>query len=174
MMIAALSAFAVASVVIAALGRRLGPSLFLWASAVPFAAMVMTALQGPQVLSQGQLVESVPWIPQLGITLTLRLDVLSWVLALVVTGVGGLVLVYCSRYFKPGEKSLARFAAVLVAFAGAMYGLVTSDDVFVLFVFWEATSVFSYLLIGHYTNKQASRGAALQALAAGWPCWSGS
>jgi multicomponent Na+:H+ antiporter subunit A len=164
MMIAALSAFAVASVVIAALGRRLGPSLFLWASAVPFAAMVMTALQGPQVLAQGQLVESVPWIPQLGISLTLRLDVLSWVLALVVTGVGGLVLVYCSRYFKPGEKSLARFAAVLVAFAGAMYGLVTSDDVFVLFVFWEATSVFSYLLIGHYTNKQASRGAALQAL----------
>jgi multicomponent Na+:H+ antiporter subunit A len=164
MMIAALAAFAAASVVVAALGRRLGPSLFLWASAVPFAAMVMTALQGPQVLSQGQVVESVPWIPQLGITLTARLDVLSWVLALVVTGVGGLVLVYCSRYFKPGEKSLARFAAVLVAFAGAMYGLVTSDDVFVLFVFWEATSVFSYLLIGHYTNKQASRGAALQAL----------
>ncbi|HAQ9640110.1 TPA: Na+/H+ antiporter subunit A, partial [Enterococcus faecium] len=93
-----------------------------------------------------------------------RMDVLAWVLALVVTGVGGLVLVYCARYFERDEAGRARFAAVLVAFAGAMYGLVTSDDVFVLFVFWEATSVFSYLLIGHYTAKQASRGAALQAL----------
>jgi multicomponent Na+:H+ antiporter subunit A len=162
--IAALTAFAVAAVVVAAVGRRLGTSLFVWASSVPFAVFVFTAMQGPAVLSGEVPEETLPWIPQLAISLTLRMDVLAWVLSLVVTGIGGLVLVYCARYFRKDEAGLARFAAVLVAFAGAMYGLVTSDDVFVLFVFWEATSVFSYLLIGHYTTKQASRGAALQAL----------
>jgi multicomponent Na+:H+ antiporter subunit A len=161
--IVALLAFAIASVVVA-LGRRLGTRLFVVAAVVPAAVTVYTALQGPAVLTGDVLVESVPWIPQLGITLTLRVDVLAWVLALVVTGVGALVLLYCARYFSRGDESMPRFAAILVAFAGAMYGLVTSDDVFVLFVFWEATSVFSYLLIGHYTSKQASRGAALQAL----------
>jgi len=162
--IVALSSFVLAAIIVASIGRRLGSWLFVWASVVPFAVMAYTATQGPAVLAGQVPVDSVEWIPQLGISLTLRLDVLAWVLALVVTGVGGLVLLYCARYFRPDEKSVARFAAVLVAFAGAMYGLVTSDDVFVLFVFWEATSVFSYLLIGHYTDKQASRGAALQAL----------
>ncbi|MBP1241355.1 multicomponent Na+:H+ antiporter subunit A [Frigoribacterium sp. PvP120] len=162
-MIVALLAFAVASVVVA-FGRRLGTRLFVVAALVPAAVAVYTATQGPAVLAGDVVVESVPWIPQLGITLTLRVDVLAWVLALVVTGVGALVLLYCARYFSRDDESLPRFAAILVAFAGAMYGLVTSDDVFVLFVFWEATSVFSYLLIGHYTAKQTSRGAALQAL----------
>nr|WP_208380550.1 Na+/H+ antiporter subunit A [Frigoribacterium endophyticum] len=161
--IVALLAFAVASVVVA-FGRRLGTRLFVVAALVPAAVAVYTATQGPAVLAGDVLVESVPWIPQLGIALTLRVDVLAWVLALVVTGVGALVLLYCARYFSRDDESLPRFAAILVAFAGAMYGLVTSDDVFVLFVFWEATSVFSYLLIGHYTAKQTSRGAALQAL----------
>jgi len=161
--IVALLAFAVASVVVA-LGRRLGTRLFVVAALVPAAVAVYTATQGPAVLAGDVVVESVPWIPQLGIALTLRVDVLAWVLALVVTGVGALVLLYCARYFSRDDESLPRFAAILVAFAGAMYGLVTSDDVFVLFVFWEATSVFSYLLIGHYTAKQTSRGAALQAL----------
>src|SRR5690606_15765885 len=57
-----------------------------------------------------------------------------------------------------------RFAGFFIAFSGAMYGLVVSDDIFLMFMFWEATTVFSYLLIGHYTDRKASRGAALQAL----------
>ncbi|HEU4849135.1 MAG TPA: Na+/H+ antiporter subunit A, partial [Terrimesophilobacter sp.] len=106
----------------------------------------------------------IPWIPQLAVSLAVRVDTLSWLLALVVTGIGALVLLYCAWYFTDAEEGLGRFAAVLLAFTGAMYGLVISDDVFLLFVFWEATSVFSYLLIGHYTGRRASRGAALQAL----------
>jgi multicomponent Na+:H+ antiporter subunit A len=78
--------------------------------------------------------------------------------------VGLLVLTYCARYFDKSEEGLGRFAGILLAFAGSMYGLVLADDVFLLFVFWEATTVFSYLLIGHYTSRKASRGAALQAL----------
>ncbi len=97
-------------------------------------------------------------------TISVRMDTLSWLLTLIVTGVGALVLIYCARYFRSDEDSLGRFAALLLAFAGAMYGLVLADDVYLLFIFWEATSVLSYLLIGHYTGKKASRSAALQAL----------
>ena len=74
------------------------------------------------------------------------------------------MLLYCTRYFSDDEPALGRFAALLLAFAGVMFGLVTADDVFILFTFWEATSVLSYLLIGHYTGRKESRGAALQAL----------
>jgi len=163
-MLVALSVLAVASVLVALVGQRASTRIFPLAALVPAGVFVATALQGPAILGGDVLVERVPWVPQLDIALSFRLDLLSWVLALVVTGVGALVLLYCARYFRRDEAGIARFAAVLVAFAGAMYGLVTSDDVYLLFVFWEATSVFSYLLIGHYTSKQASRAAALQAL----------
>src|SRR5690606_28473624 len=75
-----------------------------------------------------------------------------------------LVFVYCTAYFRPGDAGVGRFAGILLAFAGSMYGLVLADDVFLLFVFWEATSVLSYLLIGHARGRAASRIAALQAL----------
>jgi len=159
-----LSAFLIASVVLPSLTRALGVRAFPVAALVPAAAFVVTALQGPAVLPDGEVVERLEWIPSLGIALDMRMDALSWILALVVTGVGSLVLLYCARYFRSSEDGLGRFAGLLLAFAGVMYGLVLADDVFVLFTFWEATSVLSYLLIGHYTGKKASRGAALQAL----------
>ena len=111
----------------------------------------------------GAVTQDIPWIPTLGISLSFRVDSLAWLLALVVTGIGALVLIYCARYFSPDEPGLGRFAALLLAFAGTMYGLVTADDVIVMFMFWEITSILSYLLIGHYTNRRESRGAALQA-----------
>ncbi|MWJ42368.1 Na+/H+ antiporter subunit A [Clavibacter michiganensis subsp. michiganensis] len=153
-MIVLLAVFLVASVAIPLLARVLGVRAFVVAALV----------QAPAVLPDHEVVERVEWIPSLGITLDMRMDALSWLLALVVTGVGALVLLYCARYFRSSEEGLGRFAGLLVAFAGVMFGLVLADDVFVLFTFWEATSVLSYLLIGHYTGKKASRGAALQAL----------
>ncbi|OUE27136.1 Na+/H+ antiporter subunit A [Clavibacter michiganensis] len=163
-MIVLLSVFLLASVGIPLLARVMGVRAFLVAALVPAAAFAYTIAQAPTVLPDGEVVERVEWIPSLGITLDMRMDALSWLLALVVTGVGALVLLYCARYFRSSEEGLGRFAGLLVAFAGVMYGLVLADDVFVLFTFWEATSVLSYLLIGHYTGKKASRGAALQAL----------
>ena len=74
------------------------------------------------------------------------------------------VLLYCARYFQDTVPGLGRFAGVLTAFAGAMVGLVLADDVMVIYTFWELTTVLSYLLIGHYEDKQASRRAALNAL----------
>ncbi|WP_445443631.1 Na+/H+ antiporter subunit A [Clavibacter sp. km1a] len=163
-MIVLLAVFLVASVVLPLLARAVGVRAFVVAALVPAAAFAYTVAQGPAVLPDGEVVERLEWIPSLGITLDMRMDALSWILSLVVTGVGALVLLYCARYFRSSEEGLGRFAGLLLAFAGVMYGLVLADDVFVLFTFWEATSVLSYLLIGHYTGRKASRGAALQAL----------
>lgn len=143
---------------------RVGPKAFYGLALIPAATFVATATRLPVILAGGEVRESVPWIPSLDIALSFRLDALSIVLALVVSGVGALVLAYCASYFRRDEPSLGRFAALLFAFAGVMYGLVTADDVIILFVFWEATSVLSYLLIGHYSGRKESRGAGLQAL----------
>ncbi len=163
-MIVLLAAFALGSVAITPLTRVLGRRVFLVAAVVPLAAFLHTLAQASAVLGSDGVTESYMWIPELAIALTVRLDVLSWVLALVVSGVGSLVLVYCAKYFDDNEVALGRFAGIFLGFAGAMYGLVIADDVYLLFVLWEATTVLSYLLIGHYTGRKASRGAALQAL----------
>ncbi|MCS5717227.1 Na+/H+ antiporter subunit A [Herbiconiux sp. CPCC 205763] len=146
------------------LTRLLSTRVFYLIAALPAAAFVFTLTQTGTVLAGGATTETVEWIPQLGIALSFRVDTLAWLLALVVTGVGALVLIYCARYFSPREPALGRFAALLLAFAGTMYGLVTADDIYIMFMFWEITSVLSYLLIGHYTDRKESRGAALQAL----------
>ncbi|TFC30151.1 Na+/H+ antiporter subunit A [Cryobacterium sp. MDB1-18-2] len=159
-----LLAFLALSVLTPALTRVLSTKVFYLIALLPAAAFVFTLTQTATVTRGGSETSSIPWIPQLGVALSFRVDTLAWLLALVVTGVGALVLVYCARYFDADEPALGRFAACLLAFAGTMYGLVTADDVVVMFMFWEITSVLSYLLIGHYTFRRESRGAALQAL----------
>ncbi|MEO6531758.1 MAG: Na+/H+ antiporter subunit A, partial [Specibacter sp.] len=89
---------------------------------------------------------------------------LSWLMSLLVLGVGALVLAYCARYFKTDDAGLGGFGAQLLAFAGVMFGLVTADNLILLFVFWELTTVLSYLLIGYARTRIAARRAALQAL----------
>jgi multicomponent Na+:H+ antiporter subunit A len=163
-MIASLVAFGVVALLTPLATRLLGRRVFPIIALVPAVIFVVLLTWMPGVLAGAPVVEVVPWIPQLGIALSFRLDALALLLALIVTGVGALVLLYCTHYFRDDEPALGRFAALLLAFAGVMLGLVTADDVFLLFIFWEATSVLSYLLIGHYTGRKESRGAALQAL----------
>lgn len=159
-----LLAFVLLSVCTPALTRVFSVRVFYFLAALPAATFIFTLGQTPLLTGGAAVTERIPWIPQLGIALSFRVDTLAWLLSLIVTGIGALVLVYCARYFTPAEPGLGRFAACLLAFAGAMYGLVTADDIVVLFVFWETTSVLSYLLIGHYTDRRESRGAALKAL----------
>ena len=109
-------------------------------------------------------VEIVSWVPSLDVELAFRMGALQWLLALIVTGIGALVLAYCAWYFADDDPGLASFAGTFVAFAGSMLGLVLCDDLLVLYVFWELTTVFSYLLIGSDPAKRASRQAAMQAL----------
>lgn len=144
--------------------RRFSRNAFFGLAAVLAAAFVVILTISMPSFSGDVLVESVPWVPQLDLTLTLRLDSLSALFALLVTGAGALVLLYCSRYFDEGEAGLPRFASVFMGFATSMLGLVLADDVYLLFVFWEATTIFSFLLIGHVTRLRTSNAAALQAL----------
>ncbi|UOE42960.1 Na+/H+ antiporter subunit A [Agromyces larvae] len=163
-MIFSLVLFGALSLVTPLLTRLLGRRVFLLLAVLPAAVFVVLLTWLPGVIAGHPVVETVEWIPALDIALSFRTDALALLLALIVTGVGALVLAYCTWYFDDDEPSLGRFAALLLAFAGVMLGLVTADDVFVLFTFWELTSVLSYLLIGHYTGRKESRGAALQAL----------
>lgn len=138
--------------------------LFLVLAAVPASAAAWAATQTADVLAGRPVTQEVAWVPSLGLELTFRLDPLSWLMTLVVGGVGALVLVYCAPYFARSAHRLGRFAGVFVAFAGAMLGVVTADSTLLLYVFWELTTVFSFLLIGHYHDRQASRRAAMQAI----------
>jgi multicomponent Na+:H+ antiporter subunit A len=144
--------------------RRWGRSAFLVLALVPAGSFGWVLAQWTTAVEGGDVRESVPWVPALDVEVALRLDALSLTLAALVTGVGALVLVYCARYFEPGEEGTGRFAAQLTAFAGSMLGLVLADDVFVLYTFWELTTVFSYLLIGGSGAAVAGRRAATQAL----------
>src|SRR5699024_7538726 len=110
------------------------------------------------------LVQTWDWIPQLGIQLAFRLDTLSAFLGLIVLGVGAAVLVYCARYFVADEPRLGNFSAQFMAFAGAMFGLVTTDDLLVLYVFWEVTSILSFLMIGYQAHRIFARRSAMTAL----------
>ena len=107
-------------------------------------------------------------MPELSLDIDLRFDALSAIMAVLVLGVGALVLLYCAEYFHHhdghAEQRLPSFAAELVAFAGAMFGLVVSDNMLLLYVFWELTTVLSFLLVGHYAERATSRRAAMQAL----------
>ena len=164
-MLVLLGAFAIVPIVLPWLVARIGARAFYVAAALTLVAFVHTAMLTPAVLSGDTPFETFDWITGLGIQLSMRMDTLAWLMALIVTGVGALVMIYCRWYFRgKGEEGLGQFAAVLLAFAGAMYGLVLTDDLVVLVMFWELTSVLSYLLIGYYNRRAPSRRAALQAL----------
>lgn len=103
------------------------------------------------------------WVPSLGVELALVLDGFSLFFALVVTGMGTLILLYASAYLGPTEDA-GRFFAYMLAFMGAMLGVVLSTNLAALYVFWELTSVTSFLLIGYWYHKEGSRYGAQKAL----------
>lgn len=146
------------------LTKRLGRKAFLLLAAVMAGAFAVFVSLSFSAFGGEVLVEHLDWIPQLDVGLTLRLDPLSALFALLVTGAGALVLLYCAFYFDDAELGIPRFAAVFMGFAMSMLGLVVADNVYLLFVFWEATTVFSFLLIGHVARLRTANSAALQAL----------
>ena len=163
-MLQLLLAHIAAALVAPALMKLMGRRGFLVLAAAPAATAAWAVLQTPAVLAGNGPVVSVPWMPALGMNLDFRLDVLSWFMTIIVGGVGTFVLFYCAWYFAAGAKYLGRFAGVFVGFAGAMLGLVTTDNTLVLYVFWELTTVFSYLLVGHYFDRKGARRSAMQAI----------
>ena len=159
-----LGAFAAVPLLLPWLVSRIGARAFYVAAVLPALAFAHAIVAAPAVFAGDIPFEEYRWIPALDVSLSMRMDVLGWLLTLVVTGVGALVMLYCRWYFRGKTRGVGQFSAVLLGFAGAMYGLVLTDDLVVLVMLWEATSVLSYLLIGYYHSRSASRRAALQAL----------
>ena len=104
-----------------------------------------------------------PWIPAMGLELSFNLDGLGLLFALAITVVGTLIIAYAGSYLH-GHPSLPRFYLFILMFMASMLGVVLSDNLIALFVFWELTSVTSYFLIGFEHDKDTARAAALQAL----------
>jgi multicomponent Na+:H+ antiporter subunit A len=154
----------VAALVAPLLIRIMGRRAMLVLALVPATAFGWAVLHTGAVSDGGAIEQVYSWVPLIGMELSFRLTTLSWAMVLLVGGVGALTLAYCAYYFDDDEPNLAQFAAVFTAFAGAMLGLVVTDDLLVLYVFWELTTVTSYLLIGHAAASKVSRRAALQAL----------
>ncbi|WP_408869020.1 Na+/H+ antiporter subunit A [Brochothrix campestris] len=117
-----------------------------------------------QNLTTHPLVYTMKWIPDLGINYVLRLDGLSLLFVLLITGIGTLVTLYSIFYLSKKKEQLHYFYAYLAIFMTAMLGLVLSDNMMVLYLFWEMTSISSFLLIGYWHKRERSRYGAKKAL----------
>ena len=142
---------------------RLGRGVGWWLALVPAGLFAYYLTFLPTIAAGGSIAQSTPWVPRLGIELAMRMDGLSLLMALIVSGIGTAIVVYAGGYLRDDPK-LPRFYLILLAFMAAMLGLVTADDLISLFVFWELTSITSYFLVGFKHEYADSRASALQAL----------
>lgn len=136
-----------------ALAAALGPALSL--------ALLLSYL--PQIFAGEVLFFHLSWLPNLGLDLSLRLDGLGFLFALLITGIGLLVVLY-ARYYLSEKDSLGRLYALLQVFMMAMLGIVMSDNILLMVVFWELTSLSSFLLISYWPSKTEARKGARMAL----------
>jgi multicomponent Na+:H+ antiporter subunit A len=141
-------------------GAACGPT-YLWVAAFPLAAFLglVWGLVHHPLPWQAEL----PWAPSLGLTLSIYVDGLSVQLLVLITGIGTLVFVYASGYLAH-EPYRGRLYLLLVLFLLAMVGAVTADNLLALFLFWELTSLLSFLLVGFHHELERSRASARQAL----------
>lgn len=131
---------------------------------VPLLLFVYFLSQFPLQSGQEPIIATVPWIPSVGIDFTLHLDGLSMLFALIITGIGCLVVLYSIYYMSMKREALHNFYVYLLLFMGAMLGVVLSDNLMVLYVFWETTSVSSFLLIAYWYQRKNSRYGAQKAM----------
>ena len=117
----------------------------------------------PEVMAGSTLVFEYAWIPGMDISLTFFIDGLSLLFALLISGIGTFILIYAGGYLQ-GHPDLGRFYVIMLSFMVSMLGLVLSDNLITLFVFWELTSITSYMLIGFNHTSADARKAALQGL----------
>jgi len=145
------------------LHARLGERAALLLAVVP-AGITALALGLQAGIARGEVPAfHAAWVPSLGLDWAFRLDGLSNLLVLLVAGIGALVTLYASAYLR-GHPRGGRFFAFLFVFMGAMLGVATADNAFLLFVFWELTTVSSFLLIGFESGREGARRAAVTSL----------
>lgn len=133
------------------------------AGAVALTGLLLVWVAYPTVAAGGVLRAEFAWMPALGLNLSLRMDGFAWLFAGLVTGIGALVVLY-ARYYMAEEDPVPRFFAFLLAFMGAMTGVVVSGNLVQLAFFWELTSLFSFLLIAYWHHTTSAREGARMAL----------
>lgn len=134
-------------------------------TALPTAlALILLGLAAPAVMDGQVLQASIEWLPALGLNVTFFLDGLGLLFAGMILGVGLLITLY-ARYYLSGDDPMGQFYTYLLLFQGAMVGVVLSDNILLLLIFWELTSLSSFLLIGFWKHLPEGRQGARMALA---------
>ncbi len=161
MLLAILSGFAVSITApwIVRVGKLCGWLLAL----LPLALTLYFTSFAPTITSGEVITTTYSWVPSLGVNFSFRIDGLSWLFALLVSGIGVIIFIYAGSYME-GDPFIGRFYAYMLIFMASMLGLVLADNLITLFIFWELTGFSSYLLIGFKHQYEESRKAALRAL----------
>ncbi|MBA2500970.1 MAG: putative monovalent cation/H+ antiporter subunit A [Chitinophagaceae bacterium] len=163
MLLAVLSGFIIATITPLA-GKLFRSKWSVGLTAVPLALFIYFLSFIPAVSNGQVLLFNYEWVPSMGINFNFLLDGLSLLFALMITGIGALVYLYTSSYMKD-DPGLDKFYGYLSLFMSAMLGMVMSDNLFTLFIFWELTSISSFFLIGFDNENKESRKAALISMA---------
>jgi multicomponent K+:H+ antiporter subunit A len=151
-----------------ALGRRDTPVrralVAAAAGGVTLVALALLLVQAPAVFSGQVLLDHTPWVPAIGLDANFRLDGLALMFGLLITGIGALIVLYAAWYLRPDDPA-GKFYTLLMLFMAAMLGVVLSDNLLLLVVFWELTSISSFLLVGYWGHRAEARSGARMALA---------
>lgn len=133
------------------------------AGAIALSCVVLAFLLYPSVIDRGVLRSDTEWLPTLGLNFTLRMDGFAWLFTVLISSIGILVVLY-ARYYMSPEDPVPRFFSFFLAFMGSMLGIVISGNLILLVIFWELTSIFSFLLIGYWHHNANARDGARMAL----------
>ena len=129
-----------------------------------FTALFAVLAYAPALMGGAVITSQIAWLPQVGLNAHFMLDGLGFLFALLILGIGSLIILYARFYLDDGDP-FARFMAFLLGFQGAMLGIALSDNILLLLVFWELTSLTSFLLIGYWGHRAEARAGARMALA---------
>jgi multicomponent K+:H+ antiporter subunit A len=146
------------------LTERFGRNVCTFSVAIlPAWSLILVLMHAGDIFDGQALRQSIEWIPAIGLDLSFRLDGLSLLFLLLILGIGLLVILY-ARYYLSAKDSMGRFYSYLILFMSAMVGIVISNNMLQLWVFWELTSISSFLLISFWSHKSEARKGARMAL----------
>ena len=159
-----ITAIMLLGVIVPVLTERFGRTLnTIFTMLAPATALIYVLSLTPGVLAGNTVLEYLEWIPAVGLTLSMRLDGLALMFALLILGIGLLIILY-ARYYLSEKEAVGRFFAYLILFMTAMLSIVLSNNVLQLWMAWEVTSISSFLLISFWSSKTESRKGARMAL----------
>ncbi len=130
---------------------------------VSLSSLILLLTQAKQVFHGEVILQSWSWLPQLGIDLSFRLDALGLLFSLLITGIGTLIFIYAYYYLSP-KNSLSKLYMLLMLFMAAMLGISLSNNLILQFIFWELTSISSFLLVGYWSNYDVAQRGSRMAL----------